>query len=520
VVNPIGMILSGVFLILVNRFFKLEVSTNSFTIIVLCLLTILVVLGIRKNYLQMLIAAFATRKIVSFDFKLGKENLELLKKRLKSPFGEEVIYALKLIEKLDQKELIFCLKDALEHPVREVQEFAIQRAAQYGLKELSAKIETFCSPGQCPETACTALLALGKLGTHFSRIQELTREKDKRISAAALAVLLQHGSKEMKRAAVQEIKKDRMTSLLALKYIDLPDKVEIVIENLDHPDVAVKEMATQAALRIQDERLIAPLLKNWEIKHLYNETFKALVFQGNALAFYLMKHFDQFPLSFQSDALQLLGFVESPGTLPFLYKQIQGENRKNFHAALSSLQKQKFHFENSEEAERLLDLENTHLVQLQTYIEDLSEDSVLQAFLLREMQLGQERCFLLLSFLYSTSPILLARDGMHYGNEEMISLGTEILLQTLNSKHIKTIIPQLIYTPSGKGVSKNSASHLKALLSESPNASLKHFPSAVLFAIGTLKLTALRAAVQAFECLEDPLVAEIKPWVLRQLPSS
>jgi AAA family ATP:ADP antiporter len=537
-VQPMAMSVIGAILLVISQFFLNHVIHMALIIVGIAILAIILTLVvIKKGYIQLLVRTLSKRSLINPVFtKLDKDSLDILKEHLKSKYPAEVIYVLQTIENIDQNEFFKLTIETLDNPLEEVRCFCLKKIEQYRIKAAEEKVKQLCQLEKSPHVLGYAFLAWGAIGDSNSMMFLQSHLEDSNIDLASRSTiaLIKYGESAIKEKAFSTLLKHikstheekRLVAAKALKDLDIPDKEELLLLLLQDSNVEVRLAACQSASHLSDERIYDALSKNLVIPHTSNAAFLSLLSIGEPIGNYIVRNFEHFEENVKIAFIQLLGFIKSASTSDFLQNLLTTSNRRFKYYTIQSLRKQTYkllHEKNKKIIKDFLRSENDHIVNLRELLNVFcGENTVaIQSLLIREIELSQELCFLMLTFIYPEDPILKAMSGISSEDEDTFSTAVELLWQTLTPEDNKHFAPQLLFRPDSSLMkqSGNLEEGLFKVLSYAPQAIGTALSSAAVYTIGALKLTTLTDIVRAQKSRQDkdPYLKEIIPWTMRRL---
>lgn len=528
IISPLSMALIGGLLLVFEKSFGVNLSFISLLIIGLSLAAIaLIFFSLKKGYLNLLEESLSKRSIANPRFTtLNKDSLAVLKSHLKSHYPEEVIYVLQTIEKIDKNEFTNALIASIDHPVDEVRTFALGKIEQYRIKSAGEKIKKLCLGEKSPAVLGAALLALGAI-TDFS-FKNYLKDPHIEVVSSALIALIKYGSEEAKKEAIELLnEEDHLIVATALKHIDIPSKVDLLLNLLNDPDLEVRIAASEACQHCADERLFPLLIENLEVSHVHDAALRCLISYGKKFSDYIFSHFEEYPLVAQINLIKVLGFIKGANPAEFLQNLLPKSNRRMLHPILQSLKKHSYKTSDPEKLkmiDALLDKENDNILYLKEMARSFNSEKtkLLYHFLCREIELAQECCFSLLGFVYPESSIIKAQQGLTIEDEDTNSNAVELLLQTLEMRDQKQFMEQLTYAPykeeAGEGFNESNAEDFLQKIQEyTTNCFIPALGAAVMYEIGVLKLKNLAGLLLKQELRNDPLMKESVDISLKKL---
>lgn len=535
IVAPFALSFAGCILVWFDKYLGIRVPIMSSLIIGLCLTAaLLIVLGIKKEYLRTLIESLSKRLIINPHFTiLDKDNLGLLKKYLKSSYPEKVIYALETIEKIDEYQLRDSLRDALQNPSKEVICFSLRKIEKYRLKSLESEVRQICESQKDPEILGCALKAMGAISNweHSDFFQKYLHHPDVEVVGSGLTTLLQYGSESGRKEAKKLLTKkanspkqeDKLVAALVLQSVDIATKSNLLLPLLKDENPEVKLAASKAASSGVDEKNFPALVENLDISYTHDAALNSLVNLGRPVTEYITQNFTQFLPTTQINLIHLLGFTKEPKALEFLLHILDRADRRTLRPILLSLKRRSYHATESgrEVVKSFLTSENNHILHLKEIVKQLNHEKtkLVRDLLFREIEISQECCFLLLSFIYPEAPIMDAKWGLSADNEDLNSNAVEVLLHNLSNEDQKQLMEQLNFFPYKMEEKKDlDLQKLGELFKKITNEiAVPGFSAAVVFTIGSLKLTNLTAFLRDYESSKDPLMQETLSWTLKRL---
>ena len=539
IVYPLATVAIGVVLVCVKEYLGVDTSVMSCMIIGLSIAAIAILLFVVKHgYLALLVESLSKRILVNPEFiKLDKENLTLLKSRLSSRYPEEVIYILQTIEKLHKEEFEKAVASMLDSALQEVRCFSLNKVEQYRMKSVADKLKKTCLEEKNPQNLGYALRALGSV-TDWDDLpwfKNYINDSNVEVAGNSIIALIKYGSEDTKKELIESLtakaksskEEERLIAADVLKSVDIPTKSDLLMDLLRDPNLDVRIVASEATATTTDERLYPALIENVMIPHVCDAAFNSMVQLGKPMLDYIARQFDSLPTSVKVELVNLIGFIKVDGAVDFLQKLLSIARREVLHATLTSLKRLSYRAKSDVEhnlIKSLLQSENTNVIALRKKVVffGAEETRLLYDLLCREIELSQECCFLLLSFVYSESQITDAQQGLSVEDEEMNSNAIELLLQILNKIDQELLMEQLIYSPySGEHEEQFDRAKIEELLPKIIDYTSQSFmpalAAAVVYTIGMLQVKTLEGFVQKQEPERDALMKEAVSLALKRL---
>lgn len=533
IITPLSMSIIGAILLLVDNYFGVQLLHMSSIIIGLSLIAIvLIIFALKNGYLKLLVESLSKRVISNPQFtKLTKDSLNLLKRHLLNPYPEEAIYALQTIEKIDRDEFAKVLARSLDNPLEEVRTFSLRKIEHYRIKSFKDQVTKFCLTEKNPTVLGAALLALGAIGD-LGSFKSYLHDSNQEIAGSCIIAFIKYGSESEKGEAILLLseraksskEEDRMMAANVIKQIDIPTKTDLLLALLRDVNMEVRVQASQATAHTKDQRLYDPLIENLGVAHVHDAAMHSLTTLGKPLVDYLIKKFDIYTYSTQINIVNLLGFIKDNAAAEFLQKLLPNSNRRLLHPLLLSLKRHSYKVTDEEPTKKLLIAENENILYLKGLIDafNMEKMKILHDFLCREIELSQECCFLLLSFIYPESAILEAKQGLSLEDEDMHSNAIELLVQTLEREDQELFLAQLIFSPfKAEEGAVAGEGHLSELLVKirdyTSNCFIPALSAAVVYTIGVLQVKNLGKLIGKQGPKDDSLLNEMRPWALKKL---
>ena len=538
IIQPLSIAVIGALLLVINRYIPVQISSASLAIIGLSITaSSLIFFALKKGYLKLLIEALSKRNLIDPQFiKLNKESLTLLKSHLTSIYPEEVIYVLQTIEDINRNELEKTLPDTLKNPSKDVRCFSLKKVEQLRIKSMKDLLNKFCLTEDNPTVLRSTILALGAI-TNSNQFDQITRylsSPDSEIIDGAITSLIKYGSEDSKKEAIDYLvskayslkKEDNLIAATALKHIDLPIKNKLLLPLLKNSSLDVRFIACEAVSDISDERIYLALVENLAIAHTRDASFHTLSLFGDLILDHLIKDFNKSSPNIQIEFIHLLELMKENKSLAFLLSLLRLSNRKTLHFVLLSIKKRSYQAQDEESIETIRNLLKSESANISNLIKLLSyfkseKTKILHDFLMREIELSQERCFLLLSFIYPKTLIEKVMMGFSLNDTDMRSNSIELLLQTLDQADQSLLMFGLSY-PSNKDEIETSDKPkiedcLLEAMSYAPLYFIQELLAAIIYTIGSLQLRNLKEQVFKLEIKNDPLMQETVTWTLSKL---
>lgn len=541
-VTPLAISLAGGFLLLIGHYFQIHVSNMSLIVIGFCVLNIsLTFFILKKGYLKLLIDSFSKKILTGLNItKLDIVSLNSLKKHLLSPYPEEVVYLLQILENIDRKEFVNTLQMTLDNCSLEVRGYSLMKIEQYRIKDLEEKVRKICLTEKNAEILSDALLALGSIvePNHFSLIQGHMEDAIIEVASSSMIALLRYGPAALQDEVMQNLisragsskDEDKICFALVLKQFDIPNKPKLLLPLFKDQSLKVRLAACQAAMHTNDRKLYPALIDHLMVSYTSYAAQSSLLSMGDALIEYISLHFDAFSFDLQYQLIKVLGFMKKSARVAnFLHLFLKHPERRLFSITLMSLKRQSYKASTDQERSQIKELllsETQNIDYLKELLNYFNSEKMRLLYLLlsREIELIQGNCFLMLTFIYPEHPIMTAMKGLSMDNEEMVSYAIEILFEVLDPIDKRLWMPYLIFRPSSMRVETENVEEVKNglvnVLKYAQKSCIPALSSAAIYTIGALQLKSMIHWVLNYKATSDPFINEIVPWTIKKLDSS
>lgn len=516
-VSPISISLIGLILIGVRKFFGIDFVALSLCMFGIYFVTIVILTFVKKGYSSVLMNAITKHFFVNADFTdLDAESLLIVKNKLKSVLPEEATYALQTLENASREDFKVAIIEALDHPSDDVKVYALSKIRQYQLQSAESKIKEIIKKDPSKTVISHAILALASLqnANDLNLIKSHIYDSDQNIAASSLIALFKYGTPDDQKQALERLKiSDDMLKAVVLKEINIDQKAQLLQQLLQSERRSVRNEAAKAAFDVHDKQIYRLLLENSVIPYVRSGSFASLVALKEPL---FTEDFEKYRYEIQLERLKILGFVEDERTVPLLLQFLSHQDKRMSHEAIKSLNRLNFQVLSTEQKNKILaqiSNEKRHILSLQNQIPNAP---LLKDLVQREIELAQERIFLLLSLIYPKNLMMKALEGMRTKNPDMISYSIEILLQTLTPKETSDLLDILTFDPYAEVEKPFKEVDLQYVLNKHEDFMISSVQAACIFTIGLLQIRSFKDSVRAIQP-SNALTEETKNWTLSQL---
>lgn len=476
IVTPIATGLTGVLLILPSILALIpQVNLNlpifdsagfslSFLVGALAFVTIFWVINVLlvlREYATTVLQVLQRREIGAFsDLFQDRRNLNRIKINLKSDVPMEVIYALHVLDTLEDPLLNEALKELLKHHDSMVKREVLRLIEKNRIKELLPQISLIAQREPEEDVRGIAVRALSALGEDdvFDVLMKYLKSRYHYIRMNAIIGLLRsgdlsgiiHAGNELMRLVQSDLVSDRVQAATILGEVGNRDFYRLLVDLLQDKSVSVRNAALISAGKIKNSKLW-PLVINCLTQH-----------ETRSTAVRALREADESVLS------QFQPFFENHRTPPTVLmtltrvcSRLGGDEVRQFlisHSHIPNLNVRKhvlealaeldYQVDSSEMKDRII----THIhdelgiatwymaATLALSVYEEKTEFVVKA-LLEEVEQTRERVFYWLSFIYDSQIILNAKSKMEMASPNEWALILEALDHTLDSSLRPLVLP-------------------------------------------------------------------------------
>ena len=447
---------SGLLLLGIHTFFDIGAVELSFLLIVVCAGWLYVSLSLRREYTGTLSTALHRRRLGPSALNLSDNlSLDLVMKELESPYPENTLYALSLLEEFFPENLPAILIGLLAHKSDEVRLEALDRVERLhfdeALEAVKALAEDKTNSSTIRGAATRVRWVLSDDDIHEGILG--LSDPDTEFRIGTMVGMLRSGSVEgivygghcLLDSLRSPQPEDRIFAAKVLGESEIEQFYKQALSLLDDPNVDVRNAAIQSIPRIGHARLWPRAVDALRYVELAGAASEALIAGGAAPVDSLVAGFKQHPSerSFRLSVLRILGLIREDTSEEIWGVLVQPDPEKR-HAALVALSN--CSFEASEEQvprlRTLLEGEVADAVYRYSAIADLSETSstgLLRDALEFEIHRIRHRVFRILSFLYPGNDAMTAWDNYTSDDKDKRAYALE-LVENLVSSHLKDLL--------------------------------------------------------------------------------
>ncbi|MFQ5703610.1 MAG: cyclic nucleotide-binding domain-containing protein [Gemmatimonadales bacterium] len=433
---------SGLVLLGLQAFFDVGAVLLAFFLVVLCLIWIGVSVGLKREYTGILANALHRRRISPSSFTMTDDVVGLVTEQLNSPYPENVVYALGLIEESDHETLPAVLVRLLEHPSDRVRREALRRIEKYRVEAALAPIGKIVRDGSASEELRgEAMRVLCVLGETPEGLEALNHEVTG-VRKGALVGMLRSGSIEgvvhagarlLEEIESQETDR-RVFAAEVLAEAGISGFHRQSLQLLDDPDPRVRCSGLVAAGRIGSPEAWPRIVASLSDPKLTAVATQVLIQGGSAAIDSLVEGFSRVAAGQHPrlGILRILGLIRGSRAAEQLFKLTSLEDPEERHAAMVALagcpfEAEQHHCRRIEELLRREIRDATLRFVVVAAVGDQGKAALLVSSLDYEISLIRHRIFLLLSFLYPSSEAIVAWDNYSDGDRERKAYAIELV---------------------------------------------------------------------------------------------
>jgi len=530
-VMPIATALIGALMLLADKTVGISMMTFMPFIILANVLWFVITLFLKSGYVRALENALSKPYLTQTDIhQVEKTLLPLLQKKLESPYPEEVIFALKALEKGASEQYKDALGLAFDSKRAQVRKYAVSQVPQYGYEEWFDKTRKIALQDDTAEVRSAAMLSLAaspKAGDQDT-VRIRCKDADPIVREGAILGVLKYLKKDAQ-VAVDGLKeliasKEREQRRRAANIIGESDDLELrhlLLSLLDDEQQSVRETAILALGKIGAVDELRAKLNSQDLTLAPHAMLQAVVVGKESVSQSLIAAFTRFPLAAQQLIMRASGYLKSELSKSFLLEYMVHENLAFRHPAISALAQRHFqaHDELRNEIDRLIDDELSSIRFFRTKIDMVPDEKATKALrnlLMRHVKLAQDRLLAILSFTHGYDEMLKIRVGLRNRDEDQKSYALELLDRILVQKHT-----QVLEALGSSSASAATPTKFDVLLHEILENQAHAYDSfvvvAAIYYAGEQRKGEFSAKINTYVGDKDPLLQETARWALGHL---
>ncbi len=457
VVQSVAVGASGLLLLALDRFFRLDYRGLYALIAVLALVWTLIALALGRQYAGMLVQAlqkrFFGRRAADL---LTPDAVAQLTAALHNPNPAAALYALNMLETHETPDLDSALLGLLNHPAPEVQVEALARIAARRLTAALPQVQTLADSSAAPAVRGRALQVVAALGDvqQVMNLKGYLEAAEPDVVRAALIGLLNNDKelslsmalKTLDRLAASPDPAQRILLAEVLETVGEPRYGAHLAKILDSPERAVQRAALFAARRVPFPSVWQKAIASLRNPALADPALAALAGIPPGAEGVLVEAFEaaiaaeDWPQAAQ--LARALGRAHSPQTLAALVTHLDHPHRRLRAASLKALTRRGWQAPPAERS-RVLAVIRRELNEWawclagQVETARTPESALLASTLEIEGRYALRAAFLALALAYPAEPVLQARAVARnpLAGESQRAYALELLEITLTTEH-------------------------------------------------------------------------------------
>ena len=419
-----------------------------------------------RQYLALLSHSLKKRFLEGTALTIKDKNAtRILLQKLQSPYPEEVLYSIDLIEKTDFENFTLQLPALLLHPHEEVVIYALKKIEEQSItsvkEEILKMMDTDVS-STIKEAAIRSYCAIEE--DSFDAAFAQLESHDLQIRKGAITGLLKTGDVEAMVVAGQHLVElihslenhERMIAARLIGDLGIKNFYKPLQVFFDDEDINVKKSAIKASGLVCNPKLMPQVLVFLKDKGLYRDAIDALAMQGDACILLLKENYYSVQNNkpdYLARIIQLCGKIDTPLAHEFLFEILPREDVKTKDAILHTLRQIKYHVPDTGQVKVTMLLDECLSEKFWNYcaihiLQQHSDTDLLAQALIYENKLITERLFNLLSFIYDPVMVRKIKEGLNTGHKGKIANALEMIQNHFHSKLQAALIPLLEEHPA------------------------------------------------------------------------
>lgn len=471
-VEPLAMGATGVLILLLIRGGVFTPAHVNYYLLGILAAWIVASVILSREYIRSLLRAMKTR-ILDGNANLFTDaaSREAIRMKLQSPYPEEIVYALDLLEKLHSHALPVYIEELLSHTSNIVRIDAITRIQRLKIESAIPRLLKCIEPENPVQLRAAAIQAYCALREEkaIEMIAPYLDDHEPEIRAGAITGLLRYGGIDGillaannlldLSASSQPVRRQRAATIIGDVGASSFDRILRTLAA--DPDPGVQKSAIFAAARIKNEKMIPMFIDALSRPHTHSVAVAALVSTGSAALPHIAAAFRQPGVSGWTAArlLRVAGRIRGEGAITFLKERIEYPDVVVRNQALASLSQSGYRADENEinGIHGAIDSELSYAYWYLVTMSQLEVNPVLNLlYHALEIELDQirERVFYLLSFLYEPKTVLRARDNLRLHSPERRAYALESLDVQLPGELKRKFFPLIDHIPLRDRISR------------------------------------------------------------------
>jgi len=459
ITGPLAGGITGVVLLLLTKVLGFGAVGLSAALIPLLIAWIAVCFAATNGFRSALASALKRRGLTGSDLIVSDPtSLKILERGLESHRPQEVLYCLRLLEDAEHPRFRQLLTGLYNHHNEIVRAGVYRIAERHVEREHLQLLKHRLEQEEDPKARAALLCALAAAGgaAVLADIDRFVDDEDPAVRMGAIVALMQHCGEQAYQRAHQVLAElaaspHSAERSLAASIIGELGRVELssfLMSLLQDADLDVRRAALKSVSAIADTQVKSLAIVNLEIPTLRGEALRALL-QAGAQTFPAIEHAyrdSTTPRPMRKLFLQIFGRSGPTRACRFLVDELTLEDRGLLSEVLWSLHLCDFSAGDDEIplVQRCLNQEISHASEVIAAVNDLrdTDEELLNAALLQELEQARHRVFLLLSFLYDADTVMKIQSNFS-GSAALRDMALELLETKVSKHHFGAVLPVL-----------------------------------------------------------------------------
>ncbi len=458
-VGPIAGGVVGCVLLLLAHFQAIELGFLSGLMVVVIVAWIFAGKKVYSEYRGSLSEALVRRVLEGGSSIYDDSMIEILKQRLDSPHPGEVIYALDLLDKVEDESSADHYGELLLHPDAEVRKEVLHRIGREQLSNLMEEVREVILDDDDDEVIASALRALCALGESdvLDEVLPYIEHPDPIVRRGVISGMLRYGGIDGVLLAGQHLVElensadagDRVFTAQVLGDVGITSFYRPLIRLMRDGDSDVRMAALAAAGDVRSPRLWPQVLQHLETTRFHPYAAKALVRAGDRALEPIgeVLSSDEFGRQVKMRSASICGRIGGEASQALLVEHLAFSDRSVRMSILTSLHQCDYKATGADlvDVRRLLRQEVADVawrLAVHADLEELEACQLLVRAIAYEVDETRRRIFLLLSFIYDPRTILRAEENLSRSSQQR-AYALEVLETTVSRDLRRLVFPLL-----------------------------------------------------------------------------
>lgn len=544
-VEPIAGGLAAACLLLLTSVLGWDTTRLAAVLIVVLVIWTIVAILLRRRYTVVLMNALAKRSLKDVHLSVNDgTSVAILKRGLTSPYAEEVLYCLSMLDQIRHRSIEASLIGLLDHPTTSVRIDVLQRLEHRRGAQLSdavAKRIELEPDAQVRGAALRTLCALGEEEA-MSRVYHYLDDDNPLVRKGAIVGLLRSGGIEGVLAAGDHLTTlvksqdpaDRRLAAQVLGEVGIQSFYQPLLKLIRDDDLEVRRTALATAGILKNPRLWPLVVQNLSVLEVRRAATAALLAGGEAVLNELESAFTapSCPPEQRSRLVTVGGRIGGHRATAWLLTHINEPHQTVRHKVLEALTACGFQAtpDNDAMIRSLIGDEIQDATRTLASILDVGLEKPLQPLcqaLRGELDHSRKRMFLLLSYLYPPQSVFAALESYTFPSADKRAYALEVidnvvaqdlkehLLPILDDLHPDQCLVRLLGRFPQQRLTRNR--RLMEIITRPWETVSPWIQAMALFMIARVDARECSDAVAAGLACPSALVRETAAWTLARL---